>query len=67
MTDILTSEQKTEITDVLIDIFEGIIDLFYTIIITLVDFFTRADVLGALAVLVLIIIGYGWLKNKKIR
>jgi len=66
MDSVLTDVQKTEITDVLILIFKSIIDLIYTIILTLVDFFTRPDVLWALAVLMLIVIWYSWLKSKRI-
>lgn len=67
MTWIVTDAQKLEIEGVLTDVYGGIIDFLYTIIMILVNFFTKPEVLGALAVISIIYTAYAMLRNKRLR
>jgi hypothetical protein len=63
---VLSTTQSTAIETFLTKIFNAVIDVLFTIVDTLSDFFTQKEVLWALVVIGLIYAGYKMLKRRAV-
>lgn len=62
----LSGEQKNVVKEFFLDGIQFIVSYIYTLVTTIFDVITEPAVLGAIVVISLIFIGYGWVKKRKI-
>jgi len=60
------ASQVAVVIDVLERAFKAVLDFLFSIVSTLLDFFTRPDILGALVAIGLIYAWYKWLRKKRL-
>lgn len=66
MNSVMTADQSTEVANIFSKVFNAIIDFLYTMVFTLLDFFTNPDVLGSVVTIALIYWAYKMFKRKSL-
>jgi hypothetical protein len=60
----ITAAQTTAIDSIMNAVFEGSVDLFYSVVTYITSFVTQGEVLGIIAAVIVIGMAYRWVRRK---